>query len=393
MVACASAFHQSGFSTSSSSLTRTTSISGITSPPICVVQSSRSSSIHDETKNQKWKAIRMTSSNDDDEKVRTTKAVSKRLLLSKRINRVRKFVQKRKAATAVSMMVFLSTSELFVHPANAAVLQYQKKDRSGVKQQKKVISSIEELEALESEFRDGDGPASAPADDNTPTSSNNERPSMSMQDFEKLRYGGKKSTEMIEREQKLGRKYDREMTSGASSKRFKKQVADAKKKSSKLIVIPAFGLYGGVTFLRQRIRRSREKVFVAKNIEKLEIQKQEFFNVTGKSESDDDLMQQLKDAAMNSNVTLSEEDGEEGDDEDDEDGGVVPSASSDRPKKPSGGDSGSGSSGSAPSSSTTSGGGIESSSPPASEDDSSGGDGGLASDDDVERMKRMFGKS
>lgn len=137
----------------------------------------------------------------------------------------------------------------------------------------------------------------------------------------------------------------------------------------------------GFVFLnlfRTKVRYDREKAYVEDNIEKLEIQKAEYFNITGKSLSDDDLMESLASAA--GNITLDKDDySEEEDDEDEEvvSGGGTPKRPSSPPSPMPGGSGGgemkkkasdSGTSSSTPTSSTR------------------------ASDDDIERMKRLFKK-
>jgi|NOAtaT_6_FD_contig_71_3493773_length_1337_multi_2_in_0_out_0_1 hypothetical protein len=133
-----------------------------------------------------------------------------------------------------------------------------------------------------------------------------------------------------------------------------------------------------LNLFRTKVRYDREKAYVEDNIEKLEIQKAEYFNITGKSLSDDDLMESLANAA--GNITLDKDDyNEEEDDEDEEVLGGTPKRPSPPPPTTSGG---------------TSGGSelkkkvIDSGTTSPSKPDNSA----RASDDDIERMKRLFKK-
>jgi hypothetical protein len=138
--------------------------------------------------------------------------------------------------------------------------------------------------------------------------------------------------------------------------------------------------FAGAAFLllnlfRSKVRYDREKAYVEDNIEKLEIQKMEYFNVTGQSLSDDDLMASLASAA--GNITLDGNDYNEDDEDDDDDEqdlkGNLKRPPPSSPKTPTG------SGGSEPKKKSRS-------------SDSSNDSGRSASDDEIERMKRMFKK-
>lgn len=126
----------------------------------------------------------------------------------------------------------------------------------------------------------------------------------------------------------------------------------------------------GVIFAKAQAEK--EKIRVQKGIEIFESQKAEYFNITGKADSDEDLADELKNLKGNS----TDVDDEDDDDEDYEDDLPIR-------KKPSGNNGGGGPSGSGM------GGGSPPSSPPKKDapvrDEK-------ASDDDVERMKRLFDK-
>lgn len=139
----------------------------------------------------------------------------------------------------------------------------------------------------------------------------------------------------------------------------------------------------GFVFLnlfRTKVRYDREKAYVEDNIEKLEIQKAEYFNITGKSLSDDDLMESLASAA--GNITLDKDDYSEEEDDDDDDeqvsGGGMPKRPSSPPSTTPGG-----SGGGEIKKKKASDSGTSSSTPTSSS---------RASDDDIERMKRLFKK-
>mmetsp|Transcript_28332 Transcript_28332/g.40591 ORF Transcript_28332/g.40591 Transcript_28332/m.40591 type:complete len:370 (-) Transcript_28332:740-1849(-) len=147
-----------------------------------------------------------------------------------------------------------------------------------------------------------------------------------------------------------------------------KKVKNSALSSRMNLAAPAAGVaFFLLNLFRSKVRYDREKAYVEDNIEKMEIQRAEYFNVTGKSLSDDDLMQSLAKAA--GNITL-----EENNDDDDED--EKDSKSSSKPKIPPD------SNGGKPSTKNSNDG-----DPSPSSDDS-----WRASDDDIERMKRMFKK-
>jgi hypothetical protein len=133
-----------------------------------------------------------------------------------------------------------------------------------------------------------------------------------------------------------------------------------------------------LNLFRTKVRYDREKAYVEDNIEKLEIQKAEYFNITGKSLSDDDLMESFANAA--GNITLDKDDyNEEEDDEDEEVLGGTPKRPSPPPPTTPGGTSGG---------SELKKKAIDSGTTSPSKPDSSA----RASDDDIERMKRLFKK-
>jgi hypothetical protein len=163
----------------------------------------------------------------------------------------------------------------------------------------------------------------------------------------------------------------------------KAQVSDVTQ-NSKIAQIAspvAGGAFFGIMFIRNKIRMDRERAFVQDNIEKMEQQKAEYFNVTGQALSDDDLMESLRSAS--GNMTVSDEDLDEDDEEDDEPDESPPPTDS-GPSPPSDFDSGPSAGGPSPN-------------PPAPEDGMGDGapsisDSSKASDDDIERMKNLFQK-
>jgi len=174
------------------------------------------------------------------------------------------------------------------------------------------------------------------------------------------------------------------------------------KQSLAKAVLPtvSFGVItmGGVAWSRNMNRAERNRV--KKGIELFESQKAEFFNVTGKADTDDTLAGELEKLKGNSTDTTDgdEDDGDEDEDEEDDgdedDEDDIRGGGGGGSRKPRGGipggDSGgggapsTGAGGSGTSSSSTS----SNSSPtkPPSEEER------IANDDDVERMKRLFDK-
>ena len=192
--------------------------------------------------------------------------------------------------------------------------------------------------------------------------------------------------------EKVNEKSVAKRTDTSESVRIKRQnkrktVAQSTTKNSKIAKIGtpvAGGVFFGIMFLRNKIRMDRERAFVQDNIEKLEQQKAEYFNVTGQALSDDDLMESLRTAS--GNVTIGDEDMEDGDDEEQDEDETESSYISSNPKRPRPGSPKSGGPSIGPNLK-----GSEKSS--QSENREKGDDeGSKASDEDIEKMKNLFKK-
>eukprot|EP00586_Coscinodiscus_wailesii_P022897 CAMPEP_0172499986 /NCGR_PEP_ID=MMETSP1066-20121228/133158_1 /TAXON_ID=671091 /ORGANISM="Coscinodiscus wailesii, Strain CCMP2513" /LENGTH=344 /DNA_ID=CAMNT_0013274005 /DNA_START=255 /DNA_END=1289 /DNA_ORIENTATION=- len=131
-------------------------------------------------------------------------------------------------------------------------------------------------------------------------------------------------------------------------------------KKSGVVALGQGAAFLSVGIVWARWQNAEERARVTKGIEIFESQKAEFFNVTGRAESDEDIASDLR---KMKNVTSADDDDE---DDDDDDTPLPPK----RKPKPSGG-----------------GGGGS----PSSAGDG-GGDGGKASAEDIDRLKDLFKK-
>lgn len=160
----------------------------------------------------------------------------------------------------------------------------------------------------------------------------------------------------------------RTVTAAPKSKATKK--SKTSKQQAREVTITALEYSGylaaGVAVSKFLSRKEAKKV--KKGLEIFESQRAEFFNITGKADSDEDLADELADKRGNTTAT------DDDDDDDDEYDGDVPP----EPKKPSGGSP-------PPPPPPPAGGSPTPPTPPSS-------DSAKASDDDIERMKRLFDK-
>jgi hypothetical protein len=126
------------------------------------------------------------------------------------------------------------------------------------------------------------------------------------------------------------------------------------------LFIPTWGAMG----VREYVRRGKEKFYVQKGLEILEIQKAEYFNATEVTDDDDD-----DDDDEDDDDDDDDDDSDDDDDDDDDDEDDKPSSQR-RPKRPSGsgGDNGGNS-------------------------DGAGDGSGRASEDDLKRLGDLFDKS
>ena len=159
-----------------------------------------------------------------------------------------------------------------------------------------------------------------------------------------------------------------------------KKVLTAKQRGKQLTAkgIRYAGLISaGIWFAKAQ--NSAERKRVKQGIEIFESQKAEFFNITGKADSDEKMAGELEKLKGNSTST---DDDDDDDDDDEDDGGV-----SVKENKPPGKGDGGGNSGGSPVSGIGNSSGSTGSpnKPPPVEDKK-------ASDDDIERMKRLFDK-
>ena len=203
---------------------------------------------------------------------------------------------------------------------------------------------------------------------------------ISLQDFEKIR-----SEQSAQRPQALSPAAKRQQQIASRNRARSGQYSQTATSTIIKQFVPAgVGGFFLVQFIRMKIRLDREKAYVQDNIEKMEVQKREYFNVTGQALSDDDLMESL--AKATGNITLEEVDEE---DEDEDEGEAVkrPPSTPKSPKTPS--SSGGGTKGSSGESGGKSSSGKGDSSSPSA---SSTSDKGPASDEDIERTKRLFDK-
>jgi len=136
-------------------------------------------------------------------------------------------------------------------------------------------------------------------------------------------------------------------------------------KSQGIVKATQVGFFISVGTVWGRWQNKVEREKVKKGIALFETQRAEFFNVTGESESDEDIMNDLKNRKTNSTLNDS--------DDDDED--VPPPSSKKRPKPNNNGPSSGGGSGNIP-----------------KPGDTGRNDNSSPSDEDVDRLKRLFDK-
>jgi len=161
--------------------------------------------------------------------------------------------------------------------------------------------------------------------------------------------------------------------SAAPKPKSQKKILTPKQKARQ-VTVTALRFSGFITagVFFAKAQNSAEQKRVQKGIEIFESQKKEFFNITGKADTDEDLADELK--KLKGNSTAVDDDDDEDDDDDDDYEEPVKKKKPTKPSGPSG--DGSGPSPPKPSSPKKE--------PPVRES--------KASDDDIERMKNLFNK-